>query len=73
MAFDLRDGHVIWKSQNFPPTFSSPIIINVDGQDQLVVFEGTEIVGLEPNTGELLWRHTHRTQLQHQRLNTGLG
>lgn len=62
MAFDLRDGHVIWKSQNFPPTFSSPIIINVDGQDQLVVFEGTEIVGLEPNTGELLWRHTHRTQ-----------
>ena len=62
MAFDLRDGNVIWKSQNFPPTFSSPIIINVDGQDQLVVFEGTEIVGLEPNTGELLWRHTHRTQ-----------
>jgi outer membrane protein assembly factor BamB len=62
MAFDLRDGQVIWKSQNFPPTFSSPIIINVDAQDQLVVFEGTEIVGLEPNTGELLWRHTHRTQ-----------
>ena len=62
MAFDLRDGHIIWKSQDFPATFSSPIIINVDGQDQLVIFEGKEIVGLEPNTGELLWTHPHRTQ-----------
>lgn len=62
MAFDLHDGHVIWKSQNFGATFSSPIIINVDGQDQLVVFEGELVAGFTPETGKLLWKHPHRTQ-----------
>ena len=62
MAFDPKDGDVIWKSQNYPATFSSPTIINVDGQDQVVVFEGTEVVGLEPNTGDLLWTHPHETK-----------
>ncbi|MCH8289951.1 PQQ-like beta-propeller repeat protein [Candidatus Poribacteria bacterium] len=62
MAFDLRDGHVIWKSQNFGSTFSSPIIINVDGQDQLVIFEGKLVAGFDPETGKLLWKHPHRTK-----------
>ena len=62
MAFDLDDGRVVWKSGDFPATFSSPIVVNVDGQDQLVVLESRLIAGLEPETGELLWTHPHRTQ-----------
>ncbi|MDP6038399.1 MAG: PQQ-binding-like beta-propeller repeat protein [Candidatus Latescibacteria bacterium] len=62
MAFDPEDGRVIWKSQNDPATFSSPKIITVDGQDQVVVFGGKQIVGLEPTTGDLLWTHSHPTK-----------
>jgi outer membrane protein assembly factor BamB len=40
---------------------SSPIIINVDGQDQLVAFMGKQIAGLNPDNGELLWSHPHVT------------
>ena len=62
MAFNLHDGKVVWTSQDFPNAFSSPIIINVDGQDQLVVFVKDLVAGLEPNTGEILWQHPHRTE-----------
>jgi outer membrane protein assembly factor BamB len=62
VAFHLKSGEVIWNSQDYGPTFSSPKIIDVDGQDQLVVFGGKLVAGLEPNTGELLWTHPHRTK-----------
>ncbi|MFT5369462.1 MAG: outer membrane protein assembly factor BamB [Candidatus Latescibacterota bacterium] len=62
VAFDLKSGDVVWHSQDYGPTFSSPKIIQVDGQDQLVVFEGKVVAGLEPNTGDLLWTHPHHTQ-----------
>jgi outer membrane protein assembly factor BamB len=55
MAFDLNSGRVVWQALNFRISNSSPIIINVDGQDQLVVFTHGEILGADPNDGALLW------------------
>jgi outer membrane protein assembly factor BamB len=55
MAFDLNSGRVVWQALNFRISNSSPIIINVDGQDQLVVFTHGEILGADPNDGGLLW------------------
>jgi outer membrane protein assembly factor BamB len=62
MAFRLADGRVAWKSQSFEPAPSSPIIANVGGQDQLLVFASDAIVGLDPSNGTRLWRHEHRTE-----------
>lgn len=61
MAFNQKDGAVVWKRHNFRNSTSSPIIINVDGQEQLVAFMFAEIVGVDPNIGELLWSHPHET------------
>jgi outer membrane protein assembly factor BamB len=61
MAFSQKDGSVVWKKQDFDASPSSPILINVDGQDQLVTFLGNAMVGIDPNNGELLWQHPHRT------------
>lgn len=61
MAFNQHDGSVVWKSQDFLIAPASPILINVDGQDQLVVYGGQTINGLDPGTGELLWSHDHDT------------
>jgi outer membrane protein assembly factor BamB len=61
IAFNQKDGSVVWKKHDFQNSTSSPIIINVDGQDQLVAFMYSEIVGIEPGGGDLLWSHRHPT------------
>jgi outer membrane protein assembly factor BamB len=61
IAFNPNDGAVVWKSQSLDMSPSSPVIINVDGQDQLVAFMGKQIAGVDPNNGELLWSHPHVT------------
>lgn len=62
VAFDRKDGSVVWKNQSFDLSPTSPIVIKVDGQDQLVAFLGKEIAGVDPNNGELLWSHPHVTE-----------
>ena len=59
MAFDQKTGAVVWKKQDFTLSPSTPTIINVDGQDQLVMVLADQIVGLNPNNGDLLWSHPH--------------
>ena len=62
MAFKQKDGAVAWKKQDFSNTPSSPILINVSGQDQLVVFMADGPAGLDPLNGDLLWSHPHKTK-----------
>jgi outer membrane protein assembly factor BamB len=62
VAFKQADGSVAWKNQTLDMSPSSPIIINVSGEDQMVAFLGKQIVGLNPNNGELLWSHGHTTE-----------
>jgi outer membrane protein assembly factor BamB len=59
VAFNRQNGSVVWKKHDFRNSTSSPIIINVDGQDQLVAFMWGDIVGVDPNNGNLLWSHPH--------------
>lgn len=62
MAFRQSDGSVVWKRHDFRNSPSSPLVINVDGQDQLVAFMYDTLVGVDPWSGELLWSHPHRTE-----------
>lgn len=62
IAFDLNSGSVIWKKHDFVNTYSSPIIINVSGEDQVVLLVDREIVGLKPTNGNIRWRHEHVNQ-----------
>ena len=61
MAFDQRTGEVAWRAGDFGLSQASPILIEVDGQTQLVVSGGRDINGLDPATGRLLWSHPHDT------------
>ncbi len=61
VALNPKDGSLVWQNQNFTNAPSSPIIISVDGQEQLVTTFSEEIVGLDPNNGSLLWSHPHKT------------
>jgi outer membrane protein assembly factor BamB len=60
MAFDQKTGRIVWKQQDFGISPSTPMLIKVDGQEQLVIALADQVVGLDPNTGELLWKHQHK-------------
>lgn len=56
------DGGVIWSKHKLQNAHSSPLLINVDGQPQVALLLAQEIIGLDPESGELLWRHPHATE-----------
>jgi outer membrane protein assembly factor BamB len=59
MAFNQRDGRVVWKSGDFLTSGVAPILINVGGQDQLVFVGGGTIQGMNPANGDALWAFPH--------------
>jgi outer membrane protein assembly factor BamB len=62
VAFNQQTGATVWKSGSFSLGPASPILINVDGQDQLIVSGGNEMVGMDPVNGAILWTHPHKTE-----------
>jgi hypothetical protein len=59
IAFRQSDGAVVWKSGDFLTAAAAPILIDVDGQAQLVFLGGGTVTGLQPATGRVLWSHPH--------------
>ncbi len=59
MAFRQDDGSVVWKRGDYLTSESPPILITVDGQEQLVFFASQAIYGLDPTSGRVLWSHVH--------------
>ncbi|MBM3806967.1 MAG: hypothetical protein FJW22_02110 [Acidimicrobiia bacterium] len=59
MAFRQSDGSVVWKSGDFLTSEAPPIMINIGGRDQLVVFGGGTVNGMDPMNGQILWSHVH--------------
>lgn len=60
IAFAAADGGVVWRSDRFDSAQSSPVVVEVDGEPQLVLFIQDEVVGLDPAAGAVLWRHPHK-------------
>jgi len=62
VAHDLRDGHVKWKEPRLTKAdaeqcdaYTSPVLLDIDGQRQLVVMGGNQLDGYDPLTGKRLW------------------
>ena len=62
IGFDQADGSMRWQAVPVDISYASPLIIDVDGQDQLVFMTPTEVVGIELRAGEIQWRHPHENQ-----------
>jgi outer membrane protein assembly factor BamB len=61
LALRKSDGAVIWKNLDFKNAHSSPLLIEVDGQSQVVALLASEVIGFDPENGQMLWRHPHNT------------
>jgi outer membrane protein assembly factor BamB len=56
MAFNQTDGKVAWAKQDFGNVYSSPILINVSGLEQLAVVMDGAVIALNPHNGDLQWQ-----------------
>lgn len=56
VCFDKISGDVIWHSQNDVAGYGSPVVAEIAGIKQVVVFTVDGAIGLRRDTGELLWR-----------------
>jgi outer membrane protein assembly factor BamB len=64
-ALDLKTGVVLWKHEEpggldgtdkrMIGSWSTPIVIQVDGQDQILCSMPTRVIACDPETGSLLW------------------
>ncbi len=61
IAFTQRDGAVAWQNLSFENAHSSPLLITVDGQPQVVALLAQDVIGFSPVDGTELWRHPHPT------------
>jgi hypothetical protein len=62
MAFDQKTGATAWRTeQKFGNAPATPVLIRLDGQDQLVAPMSDDIVGIDPSNGWVLWTYPHRT------------
>jgi outer membrane protein assembly factor BamB len=59
VAVRAATGELAWQSQDFQNAYSSPLLIDLDGQPEVVVFTYAEVSGLNPRTGGLEWTHPH--------------
>ncbi len=59
IGFDLTDGSVRWNTPPLDFSYASPVIVDVDGEDQLVFMTPTEVVGVGMSDGQVRWRHSH--------------
>lgn len=60
-AFRQSDGSVVWKKDNAGNAYSSPLLINVDGLDQVVQLMSKTVFGVNPLNGDLQWYMPHDT------------
>ena len=56
VALDPSDGKQLWGSEPVRVSYAQPTMIRVAGKDQLVFFAPTEVIGVNPNNGDYVWR-----------------
>ena len=73
MAFRQSDGAVVWKSGDFLTSEAPPIMIDMAGRPQLVIFGGGTVNGMDPATGRILWSHAARPRQRPQLRDAAVG
>jgi outer membrane protein assembly factor BamB len=56
MAFQQADGKVAWAKNDFGNVYSSPILIDLGGLEQLAVVMDGFVIAVNPHNGDLQWQ-----------------
>jgi outer membrane protein assembly factor BamB len=65
IAFDKMTGKEIWRAlpSDSEQGYSQPVIVAARGTRQLIIWDPTAVVALDPATGKTYWQHSFRINL----------
>lgn len=61
VAFSITDGKRLWTSGNGHAGYSSPVLMDIAGNLQVISFTGTCVMGIDPKNGNNLWSYPFET------------
>ena len=62
VAFDAASGKTLWTATSDEPSYSAPIVADINGQHTAVFFTRTGLVAVDPATGKVLYQHRWRAR-----------
>ncbi len=60
-ALNKKTGKVVWKAEQGPAGYSSPVAYEVGGKKAVTILTPPAVLGLDAATGRLLWKHPWNT------------
>ena len=54
-SLDQKTGRIVWAAHTFRNAYSSPLLINAGGRDQVVVLSAQQVLSVDPTNGKMLW------------------
>ncbi len=65
VAFDKRTGQEVWRAlpSDSEPGYCQPILFEIGGRPQVVIWHATALAGLDPATGRVLWEQPFRVHM----------
>ena len=61
VAYHRKDGTKAWAAGEHPAGYSSPMLATLDGVEQIVLFDGVGVAGIDKADGRELWRYAWNT------------
>lgn len=58
IALDVKSGDVAWNHGKVATSYSSPIVVEISGVRQIVMWNQPGLVAVESQTGRLLWNYS---------------
>jgi outer membrane protein assembly factor BamB len=55
MAFNQSDGKVAWSRNDYGNAYSTPLLLNVGGLEQMAAIVDGAVIGVNPHNGDLQW------------------
>ncbi len=60
-CYDRKTGTKVWAKGSVGAGYSTSVLAKLAGVDQIVLFDAGGLVGIDPQSGTELWRHTWTT------------
>jgi outer membrane protein assembly factor BamB len=62
VAYDAASGEPVWTGGDDRSSYSSPLLFELAGRPQVVMFNAGSVAGHDPDTGGVLWQHAWPSQ-----------
>ena len=63
-ALDLATGETVWTTKGLSDAsaYNTPALLTLNGRKQIVTQTSENVVGIDPETGAVLWKHPHKNK-----------